>query len=106
VPIEQAATEADFVVRDPMPNFEFHHLGTSVGSIEFERAIESVRRFLVVVDHEVTCAPQILCSVAHTGSRRQFESVLMMKAAEDRPHGDAMADRQAMEIKLLRNPYR
>jgi hypothetical protein len=27
------------------------------------------------------CAPQIQCSVAHTGSRRQIESVLVMKAA-------------------------
>src|SRR5947208_2990239 len=53
VAIEQAVAEAGFVVRDPMPDFELHHLAMTVGLIEFERAIEGVRRLLVVIEHEV-----------------------------------------------------
>src|SRR5260221_11749886 len=52
------------------------------------------------------CAPQVLRSVPRTASRRQFESVLVMKPAEDRPRQDPMADRQAMTISLLRNRRR
>src|SRR5438876_8828360 len=53
VAIEQAVAEAGFVVRDPMPDFELHHLAMTVGLIEFKRAIEGVRRLLVVIEHEV-----------------------------------------------------
>src|SRR5438552_3365782 len=59
VAIEQAVAEAGFVVRDPMPDFELHHLAMTVGLIEFERAIEGVRRLLVVIEHEV--AAERLC---------------------------------------------
>ena len=34
-------------------------------------------------------------------SRRHFEFVFVMKAAEDRPHGDAMADRVGVELLIL-----
>src|SRR5712692_7772160 len=53
VAIEQAVAEAGFVVRDPVPNFELHHLAMTVGLIEFECAIECVRRLLVIIEHEV-----------------------------------------------------
>src|SRR5882762_10927527 len=53
VAIEQAVAQAGFVVRDPMPDFELHHLATTAGLIEFECAIEGVRRLLIVVEHEV-----------------------------------------------------
>src|SRR6267142_1821743 len=53
VATEQAVAEAGFIVRDPMPDFELHHLAMAVGPIEFERAIERVRRLLVVIEHEV-----------------------------------------------------
>jgi hypothetical protein len=39
-----------------MPYFELQHLAMTVGLIEFERAIEGVRRLLVVVEHEVAAA--------------------------------------------------
>src|SRR6267143_7051365 len=51
--IEQTAADAGFIVRDPMPNFELHHLAPAVRLIEFEDAVECVRRFLVVIEHEV-----------------------------------------------------
>src|SRR5205807_1571701 len=37
VAVEQTATEAGFIVRDPMPHFELHHLAMTVGLIELER---------------------------------------------------------------------
>src|SRR5438128_12613034 len=51
--IEHTAADAGFIVRDPMPNFELHHLATAIRLIEFEDAGERVRRFLVVIEHEV-----------------------------------------------------
>src|SRR5262249_2001608 len=53
VAIEEAAAEACLVVRDPMPDLELHHLATAARLVEFERAVEDVRRLLIVVEHEV-----------------------------------------------------
>ena len=53
VAIEQTAADAGFVVRDPVPDLELHHLAMAVGLIEFEGAGERVRRLLVVIEHEV-----------------------------------------------------
>src|SRR3982074_386225 len=36
VAIQQTAADAGFVVRDPMPHFELHHLAVTVRLIEFE----------------------------------------------------------------------
>src|SRR5213592_4803087 len=43
------ATGADpgFIVRDPMPDFDLHHLAAAARLVEFEDAVERVRRFLV-----------------------------------------------------------
>src|SRR6185295_1996002 len=38
VAIEQAAAEARFVVRDPVPDLELHQLATAAGLVEFECA--------------------------------------------------------------------
>src|SRR5947209_13858843 len=43
VTIQWTAADAGFIVRDPMPNFELHHLATAIGLIEFEDAVERVR---------------------------------------------------------------
>src|SRR5882672_8628535 len=51
--IEQTAADAGFIVRDPMPNFELHHLASAIRLIEFEDAVERVRRFLIVIEHEM-----------------------------------------------------
>src|SRR5262249_23631779 len=51
---EQAVAEPSFIVGDPMPHLEFHHLATTASLIELERAIEDVWRFLIVVEHEVS----------------------------------------------------
>src|SRR5882672_104711 len=51
--IEHTAPDAGFIVRDPMPNFELHHLASAIRLIEFEDAVERIRRFLVVIEHEV-----------------------------------------------------
>src|SRR5712691_833660 len=53
VAVEQTAADAGFIVRDPMPDLDLHHLATAVRPIEFEDAVERVRRFLVVIEHEV-----------------------------------------------------
>src|SRR5258708_22101424 len=53
VTIEQTVAEAGFVVRDPVPDFELHHLAMTAGLIEFECATECVRRLLIVIEHEV-----------------------------------------------------
>src|SRR5439155_13874564 len=36
VAIQHATPDAGFIVRDPMPNFELHHLASAVRLIEFE----------------------------------------------------------------------
>src|SRR6266496_3796807 len=53
VAIEHTASDAGFVVRDPMTHFELHHFAAAAGLVEFEDAVERVRRFLVVIEHEV-----------------------------------------------------
>jgi len=53
VAIERTARDASFIVRDPMPNFELHHLASAIRLIEFEDAVERVRRFLIVIEHEM-----------------------------------------------------
>src|SRR5436190_4881212 len=53
VAVGQTAVDAGFIVRDPMPNLDLHHLATTVRLVEFEDAVERVRCFLVVIEHDV-----------------------------------------------------
>jgi len=47
-----ALANAGFVVRHPVTHLEFHHAALTA-IVELEGAVERVRRFLVVVEHEV-----------------------------------------------------
>src|SRR5262245_12214610 len=52
--IEEAPANAGLVVGDPVPYLDLHHLAAAVRSVKFEDAAECVRRFLIVIEHEVT----------------------------------------------------
>src|SRR5437870_8188403 len=47
------AADLRLMIRDPGPNFEFHHLALAVGAIEIECGVQYIGSFLIVVEEKM-----------------------------------------------------